>query len=65
MSIYINEEMMEPDDMEVDGPLEDIGTDDEEVDKISENIEFEWQRPKYQSGRERYLALCKKMGITP
>lgn len=65
MSIYINEEMMEPDDMEVDGPLEDIGTDDEEVDKISENIEFEWQRPKYKSGRERYLALCKKMGITP
>ena len=37
-----------------------------EVNRISRNIEFDWQRPKCKlTGRERYLALCQKLGLKP
>jgi hypothetical protein len=39
---------------------------DEVVNKLSREIDFEWQHPKRKmTGRERYLYLCRKMGLRP
>ena len=42
-----------------------VTQEDVEVDNISRNCHFPWQHPKRMSGRERYLALCKKLGLKP
>ena len=43
-----------------------VSGEDEVVNKLSREIDFEWQHPKRKlTGRERYLALCQKLGLTP
>lgn len=43
-----------------------VSVEDEVIDKLSRQIDFEWQHPKHKmTGRERYLYLCRMMGLKP
>ena len=69
MAIYINSEMMDVSDQNVDtqhaGVIGSYG-DAPLIDDISKNIDIEWQhKAKRMTGRERYLALCQKLGLKP
>lgn len=66
MSVFFNSDLMDTNDQEVASPLGDVGTDDAEVNRISRNVRFDWiEKTKHMTGRERYLALCQKMGLKP
>ena len=66
MSVYINNDLIDVDDQSVSHGEPSFCDDTSEVDRISRNIEFDWQRPKpILTGRERYLALCHKLGLKP
>ena len=69
MSVFINNDLLDVDDQTVDtqhkGVIGAYG-DTPLIDDISKNIDFEWQKPKKRlTGRERYLALCNKLGLKP
>ena len=66
MSVYINSDLIDVDDQSVEQSELSFCDDTEEVSRISRNIELDWQRPKRKlTGRERYLALCQKLGLKP
>lgn len=68
MSIYISNDLIDVDDQSVNvHPEGVIGVDAETaiINNISKDIHFEWQNVRKLSGRERYLALCKKLGLNP
>ena len=68
MSVFINQDLMDVDDQTVDtqhkGVIGAYG-DAPLIEDISRNIRFDWQNPKRMKGRERYLALCNKLGLKP
>ena len=63
MSVYINSDLIDMDEQSVEQGEPFFCDDTEEVNRISRNIKFEWQRKM--TGRERYLALCQKLGLKP
>ena len=66
MSIYINNDLIDMDDQSVSHGEPAFCDDTSEVDRIGSNIKFEWMRPQHKlTGRERYLALCQKLGLKP
>ena len=66
MSVYINSDLIEMDEQSVEQGEPSFCDDTKEVGKISRNIKFDWQRPKRKlTGRERYIALCHKLGLKP
>jgi hypothetical protein len=66
MSVYINSDLIDMDEQSVEQGEPSFCDDTDEVSRISRNIEFDWQRPQRKlTGRERYLALCQKLGLKP
>lgn len=66
MSVFINEELIDVDDQTVSQGEPAFCDDTSEVERISRHIKFDWQRPRPKmTGRERYLALCAKLGLKP
>lgn len=63
---HINNELIEADEQRVDTEQKEIYNDDTEAfnDICKQaDFDFKWQHPKRLYGRERYLALCKKLGL--
>ncbi len=66
MSVLVNKELLNTDDMEVDSGLDHLNyTDDFEVRQATKHITFPWQHVRPLSGKERYQALCQKLGLKP
>ena len=45
-----------------------VSGEDEFIDKLTRKIDFEWQHPQPKrelTPRERFLALCKELGLKP
>jgi hypothetical protein len=45
-----------------------VSCEDEIIDTLSRRIDFEWQHPQPKrelTPRERFLALCKQLGLKP
>ena len=63
---HINNELIQADEQRVDpGPEATWNDDTEAFNDICKQADFyfEWQHPKRLYGRERFLALCKKLGL--